>query len=160
MIFGHISQVFTEYCWLPEVLKKALHHLHETDFTCLPAGSYELDGKDMYVQVFDFTTQLFNVSRAEVHREYIDIHFLVHGTEAMGFATDTGNNRVSENLFVERDIAFYEDMEYESTLVMRPGNFVIFFPNDVHRPTCTLTEPCAIRKIVMKIKLKLVGQGH
>ncbi len=41
----------------------------------------------------------------------------------------------------------------ESWLTMRPGNFAVFFPQDVHRPACINQRPCAIRKVVVKIPL-------
>lgn len=160
MIFGHLKDVATEYCWLPRALKKALQHLHDTDCTKLPPGNYELEGKDMYVQVFDTTTKPFSASRAEFHKQYVDVHFLVRGNEAMGFATDTGNNRMDEDTMGSRDIAFYTGMEHESTLLMKPGNFAIFFPSDVHRPNCTLAGPEAIRKIVIKVKMSLITEGQ
>ncbi|MEE6081785.1 YhcH/YjgK/YiaL family protein, partial [Avibacterium paragallinarum] len=51
------------------------------------------------------------------------------------------------------DILFYQSAKNESELVMRKGNFAIFFPEDIHRPACIDDNPCQIRKVVVKIAL-------
>ena len=34
---------------------------------------------------------------------------------------------------------------------MRPGNFAVFFPEDIHRPGCADGQSGKIRKIVVKV---------
>lgn len=92
-------------------------------------------------------------NRPEVHCGYIDIQFLAWGEEKIGIAIDTGNNKVSESLLEQRDIIFYHDSEHESFIEMIPGSYVIFFPQDVHRPGCILQTASEIRKIVVKVAL-------
>ncbi|MCV4731272.1 YhcH/YjgK/YiaL family protein, partial [Escherichia coli] len=45
------------------------------------------------------------------------------------------------------------DSEHESFIEMIPGSYVIFFPQDVHRPGCILQTASEIRKIVVKVAL-------
>ena len=123
----------------------------------LPAGNYDLQGKDIYVQVIDMATKPFAETRPEVHREYIDVQFLVKGREKIGVASDTGKNAVAEDLLARRDLLFYAGMENESTLTMTPGSFAVFFPSDVHRPACAFEQPEAIRKVVVKVRLSLLA---
>lgn len=159
MIFGSIDHA-DEICrWLPAPLQTAVKHLKATDFGALPAGNYDLQGKDIYVQVIDLTTKPVSETRPEVHRKYIDVQFLWSGRERIGVASDTGNNQVSEDLLAERDLLFYSGAENESTLEMRPGNFAVFFPTDVHRPACQADGPQAIRKVVMKVAVHLLAGG-
>lgn len=159
MIFGHVNDFETAFSWLPQPLKFAVEHLKKTDFASLPAGNYDLQGKDIYVQVIDLTTKVFSETRPEVHRQYLDVQFLVRGREKIGVASDTGKNRVAEDLLAERDLLFYEAMENESTLVMTPGSFAVFMPSDVHRPACAFDQPEAIRKVVVKVKAALLAGG-
>lgn len=51
----------------------------------------------------------------------------------------------------ERDIYFYDGNFAKLTL--RPGQFVIVFPDDVHAPGLAVDEPETIRKAVFKVKL-------
>jgi YhcH/YjgK/YiaL family protein len=159
MIFGHISQLESGFSWLPAPLRRAVQHLAETDFAALPAGNYDLEGEDIRVQVIDMNTKPFAETRPEVHRRYIDVQFSCHGCERIGVASDTGNNAVAEDLLATRDLLFYAGMENESTLTMTPGSFAVFFPGDVHRPACAVGQPAPIRKIVVKVRVALLGSG-
>jgi YhcH/YjgK/YiaL family protein len=157
MIFGNVNDLESTFAWLPAPLKRAVEHLKQTDFIALPAGNYDLQGKDIYVQVIDMTTKPFAETRAEVHRQYIDVQFLCRGREKIGVASETGNNAVAEDLLASRDLLFYSGMENESTLTMTPGSFAVFFPSDVHRPGCAFEQPEAIRKVVIKVRVSLLG---
>ncbi|MBT1872671.1 YhcH/YjgK/YiaL family protein [Enterobacter mori] len=149
MIFGHISQ--PNPCRLPRAIEKALHFLRATDFTTLPPGVVEIEGRTIFAQVLDLTTKEPHKNRPEVHRRYLDIQFLAWGEEKIGIAIDTGNNEISESLLEQRDIIFYHDSENESFIEMTPGSYAIFFPQDVHRPACINNKEAAIRKIVVKV---------
>lgn len=157
MIFGHVNDLDTAFAWLPKPLRTAVEHLKQTDFNALPVGNYDLQGKDIYVQVIDMATKPFAETRPEVHRQYIDVQFLVRGREKIGVASDTGHNGVAEDLLAERDLLFCKTMENESTLTMTPGSFAVFLPTDVHRPACAFDQPEAIRKVVIKVRLSLLG---
>lgn len=160
MIFGNVRDLDSTFGWLPAPLKVAVEHLKQTDFPSLPAGNYELQGRDIYVQVIDMTTKPFSETRAEVHRQYIDVQFLCRGAEKIGVASDTGENAVAEDLLAQRDLLFYAGMQNESTLTMTPGSFAVFFPSDVHRPGCAFDQPMPIRKVVVKVRASLLeGAG-
>ena len=157
MIFGHVNDLESTFAWLPQALKTALDHLKSTDFTALPAGNYDLQGRDIYVQVVDMSTKPAAECRAEVHRQYIDVQFLCSGSEQMGFAAETDQNVVAEDLLAERDLLFYTGMQNESTVNMVPGSFAVFFPRDVHRPGGAVGHPMAIRKVVVKVRASLLA---
>jgi YhcH/YjgK/YiaL family protein len=149
MIFGHIAQ--SNPCPLPAAIEKALNFLRTTDFTLLPPGVTEIDGKLIYAQIIDMHTRPQSENAPEVHRRYLDIQYLAWGEEQIGVAIDTGNNVISQSLLTERDIIFYQQMENESLIQMTPGSFAIFFPQDVHRPGCNKNKETAIRKVVVKV---------
>lgn len=151
MILGHISQ--PNPCRLPRAIEKALDFLRTTDFTALAPGVVDIDGRNIFAQVLDLTTQTWDENRPEVHRRYLDIQFLAWGEEKIGVAIDTGNNEISESLLEQRDIMFYHGSENESFIEMTPGTYAIFFPQDVHRPACIRNKISAIRKIVVKVAI-------
>lgn len=153
MIFGNVHDAQDILAWLPAPLRMAVSHLKDTNFDALPAGRYDLAGDDMFVLVQDATTKAKEEQKPEVHRKYVDVQFLVRGREAMGVAVDTGRNKVDADFLAERDLLFYEDMENESTLRLKPGDFAIFFPSDVHRPLCLVEGPEDIRKVVVKVRV-------
>lgn len=157
MIFGNVKDLESSFAWLPAPLKIAVEHLKTTDFCALPAGNYELQGRDIHVQVIDMHTRPFADTHPEVHRQYIDVQFLARGSEKIGVATDTGNNQVGRDKLAEHDLLLYTGMENESTLTMTPGSFAIFLPTDVHRPGCAADQPQAIRKVVVKVRASLLS---
>ncbi|MDD3288307.1 MAG: YhcH/YjgK/YiaL family protein [Alphaproteobacteria bacterium] len=156
MIFGNIQDLGSTFSWLPAPLKTAIEYLKKTDFSTLSAERYDIQGDDIYVKVMDVTTKPFAEKRPEIHREYIDVQFVVRGEEKIGVASDTGDNIVAEEHFEDRDILFYTGVKNESTLIMTPGSFAIFFPSDVHRPACAVDQPMPIRKVVIKVRASLI----
>jgi YhcH/YjgK/YiaL family protein len=97
------------------------------------------------------TTKNIEDGRPEVHRKYIDIQFLFDGKESIGFVDDYGNNQVDQNLLEERDLLFYKDVSDMTMIAMKPGDFCVFFPNDVHMPGCMREANMSIRKVVYKV---------
>jgi YhcH/YjgK/YiaL family protein len=157
MIFGNIRHAETMFAWLPAPLRTALRYLQSTDVGALAPGRYDLQGRDIYVQVNHLTTKPLAETRPEIHRAYIDVQFLASGRERIGVADDTGHNEVAEDALAERDVLFYRAAEGETMLEMVPGNFAILFPADVHRPGCQADGPLAIRKAIVKVRVSLLG---
>jgi len=155
MIFGNVNAL-QDMGWLPQPLKVAIDHLKSTDFSAKETGRYDLQGSDIFVLVSDLTTKPAAENRPEIHRNYIDVQYLVRGSERIGVAVDTGKNPVAEDLMAEKDILFYGAMENETAVEMTPGSFAVLFPSDVHRPGCQSAKPETIRKVVVKVKASLL----
>ncbi|MDP9128381.1 MAG: YhcH/YjgK/YiaL family protein [Pseudomonadota bacterium] len=156
MILGDLGHIDAMVKMLPAPFKTALRYLKETDFGKVENGTHEVQGTDIVAIVQDLTTKPVAAGWPEVHRKHIDVQFLIHGRERIGVAKDTGRNKVTEDRLEKDDVLFYQDIENESTLEMRPGSFAIFFPSDVHRPGCQVEDPEPIRKVVIKINVSLL----
>ncbi|MGC7590230.1 YhcH/YjgK/YiaL family protein [Bisgaard Taxon 46] len=155
MFFGHISQVDKKQ--YPAAINIALDYLAKTDFNQLEAGRYPIIGERIYAQVLDLDTQEKAHILPEAHRRYIDVQYLHSGFERIGVTPDLGKNQIAKDYDADRDILFYQNMENEVELIMRPGNFAVFFPNDVHRPGCLDGQSTNIRKVVVKIEVGELG---
>ena len=61
-----------------------------------------------------------------------------------------------EDLLEEKDTIYYKENPAagEKMLLMTPGTYAVFFPEDVHRPFCQVEKPERVKKIVVKIALK------
>ncbi|MGR3808075.1 YhcH/YjgK/YiaL family protein [Pasteurella testudinis DSM 23072] len=149
MFFGHLSNLEAKH--YPSAVQTALEFLKNTDFNQLAAGRYPIKGELIYAQVLDLVTQDKAEILPEVHRNYLDVQYLHSGYERIGVAIDLGNNPIAKDYDPARDILFYQSAADESELVMRPGNFAVFFPSDVHRPACIDGSSSKIRKVVVKI---------
>lgn len=110
MIFGHISQ--SNPCKFPVPIEKALEFSHTADFRTLETSVVEIEGRTIYAQILDLTTQQRELQKSEVHRKYLDIQFMAWGEEEIGIVN--GNNVVSESLLEQSKIIYYQDCENES----------------------------------------------
>ncbi|WP_076416088.1 YhcH/YjgK/YiaL family protein [Shewanella sp. UCD-KL12] len=132
----------------------ALTHLAETDFSKLDVGSYELDGKNLFVIVNDYETKPRQVEPFEVHQQYIDVQYVVSGEEEFGYLP-LAQQIPSKPYFAKHDYAEYD---YESNkddaafIPFKAGMFAIFFPEDMHMPG-TSNKPQQVRKVVIKVKI-------
>ncbi|MDO4344434.1 MAG: YhcH/YjgK/YiaL family protein [Eubacteriales bacterium] len=136
----------------PEAIETALKFLKSHDFTSMEPGRYEIQGDDIFANLMDAQTKPLEETKPEAHKEYIDVQFVVSGTEKLGFAPDTGSCPPCDHPEGE-DIWFYEGLENESFVISTPGCFSIFFPEDIHRPCVCQTKPEAIRKVVVKVRV-------
>lgn len=139
----------------PQAIQTAIDYLKSNDFVQMEPGVYEIQGKDIYAQVFDAETGAVSEKRPEVHEKYVDVQFLASGRERLGFTPDTGSYEVDERMD-ERDLIFYKSVENEGFIEAVPGCYSIFFPADVHRPACMSGEPMKVRKVVVKVAVALL----
>lgn len=155
MIFGHIS---CENSFIfPLYIQKGLDFLRNTDFTKHKVGKIPLEGEQLFAELIETTTKKIAQSNPEIHKKYIDIHYLISGQEYIGTMPDLGGNIISENLMPKHDIAFYKSVKHETFIEMFPGSYVVFFPQDVHRPCACIEEETFIRKVVVKIAVNTLA---
>ena len=125
------------------------------DMAHMEAGTYEVQGKDLYIMIQDITTQDAEIRRPERHNDYLDIQYIVSGVERMGYVPYTGTESVLEAP-EGKDVIFYKDLEGENFVDVAPGCYCIFFSDDIHRPGCAVGEPGNVRKAVAKVKQSLL----
>lgn len=119
----------------------------------LSAGKYEIDGKELWASVQEYTSKLESDAKAEAHKNYIDIQFIVKGTEVIeGFDIEKATPKSEYNDV--KDVMFYEDNENAGKGVLTDGEYGIFFPHDVHKPgMCLNGNQDTVKKIVVKVKV-------
>lgn len=149
MIIDKISNSHL-YEGMGELFKKAFDYIKNTDFSSIELGKYELEGKNLYVMIQEYTAKPIEDYKIEAHKNYADIQFIFKGNEKMGYASlNTLIEKVPYNS--EKDISFYSgDVEW---ITVKEGMFGLFLPDDAHAPGIAINEGDIVRKIVMKIKL-------
>ena len=88
-----------------------------------------------------------NVARLEAHRTNIDIQLLISGEEEFGWKPTAHCEQPDGAFMAERDVQFFTDTPF-SWHSLRPGQFVIFFPEDAHAP---MVSPANLSKVVIKV---------
>lgn len=145
MIFDNLKHI-DNYKGLGKVYD-ALKFLRETDFTGHELGKFPLSDGDYYM-VQRYETEPKTVS--EVHKKYIDIQLILEGEEVIGVA-DIDCEKTLVDAKPEKDVWHYTCRT--EPLTLKPGFFMVLYPNDIHMPGATLGAPVACYKIVVKIHM-------
>ncbi|HKK01362.1 MAG TPA: YhcH/YjgK/YiaL family protein [Desulfuromonadales bacterium] len=122
--------------------------LRSGDLDGLAVGRHEIGDDGAFALVSEYQTRPLAEGFIECHRRYLDIQLITRGAERVGICPrSTGHERPYDT---ERDFLVLEgDCDF---LTLRPGAFMIFFPDDGHMPNLRLGEGAeAVKKIVLKI---------
>lgn len=141
------------YCKKGEALYKAI--VYARDFNLSQQdGEYEVEGKDIFAKVMTYQTSPAEERKFEAHKRYIDVQVLHQGRERMDIASAQKLEPLGP-YDESKDAVKLKAPETYSSLIMEPGKFVVFFPQDIHRPNCNLNGPSMVRKVCMKVKIKI-----
>jgi len=132
--------------------EKAFAVLAEPGLAKKPDGRYDVNGDDLYYILQHYTTKPIDQGRFESHKKYIDIQILLAGQELLGYSPTTGLE-VVEPYSEEKDIMFYRVGTIIAQTKLEPGLFCLLFPHDAHLPSCHVTCPAPVHKIVFKIRV-------
>ncbi len=146
MIFDVIENS-NNYLAINKGFAKAFEFLRRPDLQELPVDRYEIDGERVYAMVAKDQGRNKADAQLETHKKYIDIQFVLAGTDHMGWKTRASCHQPSGNYDHTADIAFFSD-EPEAWLPTSHGMFAIFFPEDAHMP---LISPGQIHKVIVKV---------
>ncbi|MCK5823516.1 MAG: YhcH/YjgK/YiaL family protein [Bacteroidales bacterium] len=130
-------------------IDKAFNYLFTTNLSEINLGKHEIDKDNIFAIVSEYETKHISEVKYEGHHKYIDLQYIISGTEFMGTALLT--NQIPVEINKEDDYDFYK---IKSNLIkFESGMFMIFFPHDLHMPGISLNQASKIRKIVIKIKI-------
>lgn len=147
MIIGNIHHLKS---WLPEELRQAIVHFMANVTDATPEGKYDIDGNRLFYMISENMTEPFADRRAEYHARYLDIQVVLKGQEGMAFSTLPAGKPDTDWL-ADKDIAFLPEGAEEKMMVMNEGDFVVFYPGEVHKPLCAVGQPAKVRKAVIKL---------
>lgn len=159
MISSTVARWQAERPVFPGVFDTAFSFLREHDCLRLPRGTRQLQGDALFVNIKHVTTSPREERRFEVHGRYLDIHVLLQGAERHDFHSHPEHPALVENRLEAGDIAFYADAEGCQSIILRPGDYAVYFPGELHRPCCAVGQGAPIIKAVFKIHRDLLRAG-
>ena len=138
------------YYGLSKRIKIALKFLQNDELLKMEPGKYQIDKNNVYALVQNYESKLSYEGKWEAHRKYVDIQYVLEGTEKIGYYLI--NNLELLNEYNEKDdyILFKGKGEM---LVFNTGTFAIFYPTDAHMPSMAIDDPKFVKKVVVKVKL-------
>jgi biofilm protein TabA len=137
------------YAALGPRIALALRHARVTRFHDWAEGEYPLEGGAVRALVQRYQSKPAADGRWEAHRRHIDLQMVVEGEERIGVAPL--GTLVAEPYDEARDLLWLSGTGDEVTL--RPGDFVLLWPEDGHMPGLQADGPVAVTKVVYKIAL-------
>jgi biofilm protein TabA len=140
-----------KYAGLHPNFEKAFAFLRRTDLAQLELTKRLIDGDRVYCALSRSQGRTRAQAPLEAHRRYIDIQYVISGEEEMGYKPIAQCRQEKEAYHSEKDVAFFNDPP-NRWLVVPPGSFIIFFPQDAHAP---LVGSGVIHKAVVKVSVTL-----
>jgi biofilm protein TabA len=131
-------------------LEPAFAYLESTSVDTKAPARYAIDGERMYATVVEDRTIAVETAQFEEHRKYVDVHYLVRGKEMIGSA-NPAKLKAKKPYSPETEAALYERPLKYKRLLLKPGEFTVFFPGQAHMPGCYVDKSEQIRKVVVKI---------
>lgn len=127
---------------------KVIEFLKNNDLNTMEPGKYDIEGKDLFVNVTVAKGKTPDQAVIETHNKMIDIQIPITGAETFGYTPR--ENLPAAEYNAEKDITKIPDLAAESYITCQPGMMAIFFPQDGHAP-CITGAP-EIKKAIFKVK--------
>ena len=115
-------------------------------------GRLPIDGEELFATLMSYDNKAPVNRTQESHRRYADLQVMLHGEERIQF-TPAETLGAGNGYHAEKDYELFESPAEHSTLRLRPGEFVIFFPGEGHKPSLAFDEPAHVRKVVVKVAI-------
>lgn len=146
MIVDLVTNAAQYYTISPHI-ERALRFLAQDDLRKRPCGRHEISGRNFFALIQEYDTKTRENAFWEAHRKYIDVQYVVSGTELIGYSPLPRMKHLSYDK--EHDLV---KLEGKGNFVeMHSGDFMILGPQDAHMPGIMLDHPQTVRKIVVKV---------
>lgn len=140
----------TTYYGISERLKQGFEWLKNNDMVNMPDGKHIIAGEELFANVQSYDTK--DNAPFEGHRKYIDIQYMIKGTEKVGL-TDYANCATTEKYNEEKDIEFLKANVAPHYQILEEGDFLVFFPQDAHQPALDNEEKLFVKKVIVKVAI-------
>ena len=139
------------YNCLHPLFQQAFNFLKETDLATIETGVHEIEGRKLFAIISDGPGVTKDNYKLEVHRKYIDIQYVISGTDHMAWKDLALCAAPNDPYNEEREAAFFPD-KTDNWFDVPAGSFTIFYPDDAH--AAMVTGESIVRKVVLKIAVE------
>ncbi|MGF1777388.1 YhcH/YjgK/YiaL family protein [Vibrio nomapromontoriensis] len=139
------------------LLHPIINRVLAEDLSALPDGISAIDGEDIFVNRVRAKARNIADSMAELHREYIDIHLTLSGTETIGFAVDPEDLGSLGLLPFKNDCVLQTNVPNEQFVTLEKGQYCVFYPLEWHRPMIRKEGiDDGVNKVVIKVRASIL----
>lgn len=149
MIIDTIANA-SKYFSVHPLFTKAFEYITNTDLANAADGKSDIaDGLKAIISNAPGKAKEVSLSKFECHNKNIDIQFCINGVETFGWKPREKCTTPNGDYNPEKDMQLYQD-DADTFFQLTDGQFVIFFPEDVHAP---MISDGTIKKLVIKVKI-------
>ena len=127
-----------KYVTLNPLFADVVEFLKNNDLQTIEEGKHFIKDKDLFVNIQVAKGKTQEAAVLETHIEMIDIQIPITCEETFGYTPLCDLPDFEYN--AEKDITKYGDTKAQTYVTVKPGQFVIFFPQDGHAP-CIINQP-------------------
>ncbi len=149
MIFGNIQNL-REYLCMEDGIFECFNYAKENNLSAYDRGCHEIDAKRIFVNIMEYETVKPEDRFWEAHREYLDVHLMLEGTEQIDL-NFIHNMDVKE--YAAQDDFLPMDGDKNGSVILKPGDFLVCYPSDAHRTAIAADKPEKIKKAIFKVKI-------
>lgn len=146
MIIDRVSQL-SAYFSLHPLLPLVQEFVDQIDVINLPSGRHEISESNLFVTVASLQGRTKAEAPLEVHDAHWDIHWLLSGTETLGWRPRVLCHQPKGPFDEAKDMQLFDD-QVETWFSLVPGQFALFMPQDAHAP---LVSSGQVHKLVFKL---------
>ena len=147
MIIDRLENLI-KYAALNPLFADVIEFLQDHDLQNLEVGKYPIRDNNVFLNLQMAKGRGMEVAVLETHIEMIDIQIPISDEETFGYTPLQDLPDYEYNS--EKDITKYGETKAQTYFTVKPGQFVIFFPQDGHAPC--ITSQTEIKKAIFKIK--------
>ena len=99
-----------DYYHMHPAFEKAFVFLRQDDLAKLTAERHEIDGDHLFCIISKSPGRSRSEAKLEAHRKYIDIQYVIAGTDEMGFRPTADCKFIETSYDAEKDIEFFKEI--------------------------------------------------
>lgn len=138
-----------KYRGIHKNLDRAISFLKECDLSKLPDGKTVVDGKHIFVNVMEADLREAEGAAYEYHKCYADIQINIDGSESWEYTLEGS----PEGSFDEASDFGLKNGDATCRGTLGEDRFVLFFPEELHKPSCINGSCRHVRKAVVKVEM-------
>jgi len=144
---SHVSTYQGQYRSIYDRIQSIISQ-NSSDYT---EGKHVIDPDNFFFLIQTYKTQPIYEKKWESHRQFIDVHLMLVGQETIAYSP-ISELQILKDYEAEKDVIIYHDNTcFTESIHLVPNQFVVFFPEDGHKPGIMLNIPETIKKCVLKI---------
>lgn len=131
-------------------IRAAINYLKSNQLADITVGRYYPDRQKFYVQCLEYGTEEIENFNFEIHRNRLDLHYVVSGEERIDVGVRGEVTAISE-YDAQRDIQYVTEPTVFNQIILHSGDFVLIGMNEPHRTNGKVDYVSSVKKLVLKL---------